>query len=324
MERQTIVGAADIGYGWTKVKAGSKDWSQPSVLGEARQLHDESIRDTDVRYSGGRGSYFVGDLALRHSQVRYAGTEDNKAETWTTKVLLETALGITAPQANIYLVTGLPVDYYFKQRGSFEKLLAEFNEGKPYEVTVGRGRIAARPWVLKNKIIPQPLGAAMNYLLDGHGNMAHPDDARKKILVIDVGYYTLDLLELDAMEIGPRSSSPEGLGADTAYKLIQEYLKDRLGKAPNRYDLDPCVRAGTYESYDITPLIKKAFEALGTQISMEVSSLNTSYNKYVITGGWASLVAGYLDIPKERAVVYDQLGNVQGYSKIGARAWGAV
>lgn len=320
MERKRILEAADIGYGWTKTPT----WRQPSVLGERRQLFEENIRPDDVQYIGTQGDYFVGDLALRHSQVKYAGTAENKATTWTTKILLETALGITAPQANVYLVTGLPVDYYFKQRPAFEELLQNFNQPQPYEIQVGRHKHIARPWIMKYKIVPQPLGSAMNYLLDDRGQMLRPDEAKKKILIIDVGYYTLDLLIMDAMEVGKASCSPEGLGVDTAYKLIQDYLKDNIGKAPNRYEMDPHVRAGSYDSYDIKPLTAKAFEALAAQIDLEVQQLNTSFHKYIITGGWASLIADYLTIPKERAVIFDQLGNVQGYRKIGARLWGAV
>jgi len=324
MERIKLIGAVDIGYGWTKVTAGGKTWRQPSVLGEARQLFEENIREGDVQYRSNEAEYFIGDLALRHSQVKYAGTAENKAETWTTKILLEAALGITAPQANVYLVTGLPVDYYFKQRAAMEELLASFNDPKPYELQVGCYKHIARPWVFKSKIVPQPLGSAMNYLLDSYGRMARPDDAKKKILVIDVGYYTLDLLILDAMEIGKESGSPTGLGVDTAYKLIQDYLKEEFGKAPNRYELDPYVRAGEYDSYDIKPLISKAFEALGTQIDLEIATLNTNFHKYIITGGWASLIADHINVPKDRLEVFDQLGNIQGYKKIGARLWGAV
>lgn len=324
MERKKLIGAADIGYGWTKVTAGGITWRQPSILGETRQLFDENIRDSDVQYRSGSAEYFIGDLALRHSQVKYAGTAENKAETWTTKILLEAALGITAPQANLYLVTGLPIDYYFKQRASMEELLQNFNQPQAYDLQVGRYKHTARPWILKSKIVPQPFGSAMNYLLDSSGRMARPDDAKKKLLIIDVGYYTLDLLVMDAMEIGKESSSPAGLGVDTAYKLIQDYLKDRFGKAPNRYELDPYVRAGEYDSYNIKPLIAKAFEALGAQVDLEIATLNTTFHKYIITGGWASLIADHINVPKDRLEVFDQLGNVQGYNKIGARLWGAA
>jgi hypothetical protein len=161
----------------------------------------------------------------------------------------------------------------------------------------------------------------MNYLLDDRGQLAKPDEAKKKILVIDIGYYTLDLLILDAMQIGKESSSPPNLGADTAYKLIQDYLKESLGKAPGRYELDRYVRAGEYDDVNIKPLTAKAFEALAAQIDLEVKQLNTGFSRYIVTGGWAPVVAESLTIPKDKTTVMDQLGNVQGYFKIGKRTW---
>jgi plasmid segregation protein ParM len=325
MERIKVIGAADLGHGWVKLQVNGKTWRQPSVVGEARQLFEDSIQSDDVQYKGTRDGepvdYFVGDLALRHSKIKYAATADEKAKNWTSKILLEAGLGITAPNNNICLVTGLPVDAYFTQKQQMEDLLSSLNSAEPYEVSQGKRRTVARPWVFANKIVPQPFGSAMNYLLDDKGQIAKADDAKKKLLVIDIGYYTLDLLTLDAMQIGKDSSSPLGLGADTAYKLIQDYLKEKLGKAPGRYDLDRYVRAGVYDGIDIRQLTAKAFEALASQIDLEVRQLNTAFHKYIVTGGWAAEVVKNLTLPKDRTVVMDQLGNVTGYGKIGRRTW---
>lgn len=328
MERKTVIGAADLGHGWTKIIVNGITWRQPSVVGETRQLFDRDIKNDDVQYKGTKddvpADYFIGNLALRHSKIKYAATTEEKAKNWTTKILLEAGLGITAANSNIYLVTGLPVDAYFKQKGQMEELLKTYNNIQPYKILQGFNKTVARPWIVDSKIVPQPLGAAMNYLLDINGQMEKLEEAKKKILVIDIGYYTLDLLILDAMEIGRDSSSPEGLGADTAYKLIQDALKEKLGKAPSRYDLDLHVRAKEYEGYNIQPFIDRAFEALGAQIDLEVAGLNTNFYKYIVTGGWGPKVANYLTIPKEKTVIYGQTGNVEGYNKIGRRTWRAV
>ena len=320
------LGSMDLGHGWIKLMVDGTIWRQPSVVGEARQLFEDNIQPTDVIYRGIKDDeavdYFVGDLALRHSKIRYAATAEEKAKNWTTKVLLDAALGVNAPNDDLYLVTGLPVDAYFKQKPQLEGLLTTFSYDDPYEIQVGKEATLARPIIEEFKIVPQPFGSAMNYLLDDKGILIDKEAATKKIIVVDIGYYTLDILTLDAMQIGKESNSPEGLGADTAYKLIQDYLKDAIGKAPGRYDLDRYVRAGVYEDIDIKPLTAKAFEALAAQIDLEIKQHNTNYYKYIITGGWAPEIAKTLTTPKDRTVVMDQLGNVQGYGKIGARTWG--
>lgn len=310
--------AVDLGYGWTKALASGRTWAQPSVLGDSRPLFDESIREDDVRYN----DLFVGSLALRHSEVRYFSTKETKAATWTTEVLLRAALSVVAPDDVVNLVTGLPVDYYFSQKAAFEKLLTEF---RPDTATVTLGREAPRrvcPVVNRFKLVPQPLGAAMDFLLDDQGGLARREEARGRILVIDLGYYTLDLLVLeDGREINKASCSPPGLGVDTAYRLLQGYLKEQLGKAPARYELDRYVIAGNYEGYDIRPLVQKAFRTLAGQLQLEIDGLNMTFTRSLLAGGAMPQVAEYLDVPNKYLLPSPQLANLRGYGKIAARTW---
>lgn len=311
----------DLGYGWTKGKLGTSIFRQPSVLGEIRPLFDEQKRKGDIVFNG---QYFVGDLALRQAEVKYHSIKDNKAETWTTEVLLKAALGHLAGTEQLQLVTGLPIDYFFTQKEAIEEMIARFNSTNYYTLDIyGEGRTTAKPTVRKHKVVPQPLGTAMDYLLNNAGQFNEVEEARKRILVIDLGYYTLDLLVLDAMEINKASYSPPGLGIDTAYKLLQQYLKEHTGNAPARYELDQYVKTGEYNGYDIQPLIEKAFTALAQQIQLEVEGLNMGYQRALITGGQANLVAAFLDIPEKVILNDPQLANVRGYEKIGRRVWGS-
>lgn len=311
--------ALDLGYGWTKGKLGTSLFRQPSVLGEVRPLFDEQKRKGDIIFNN---QYFVGGIALRQAEVKYHTIKDNKAETWTTEVLLKSALGCLAGTEQLQLVTGLPIDYFFTQKEAVEDMIARFNSTNYYTLDVyGENRITAKPTIRKHKVVPQPLGSAMDYLLDNDGKFNNVNDARKRILIIDPGYYTLDLLVLDAMEINKASCSPPGLGIDTAYRLLQQYLKEYTGNAPARYELDECVRTGEYNAYDIRPLIEKAFKALAQQIQLEIEGLNMNYHTALITGGVANLVADFLDVPNKIILNDPQLANVRGYEKMGRRLW---
>ncbi|AYP68387.1 partition protein [Bacillus phage vB_BboS-125] len=312
--------ALDLGYGWTKGKLGPSLFRQPSVLGEIKPLFDEQKRKGDLTIDG---QYFVGDLALRQAEVKYHSIKDNKAETWTTEVLLKASLAYLAPTEQLQLVTGLPIDYFFTQKNAVEEMVGRFNSTNYYTLDIyGEGRRTAKPTIRKHKVVPQPLGSAMDYLLTDAGQFNDVAEARKRLLVVDLGYYTLDLLVLDAMEINKASCSPPGLGIDTAYKLLQQYLKENVGSAPARYELDQYVKSGEYNGYDIGPLIEKAFTALAQQIQLEVESLNLGYQRVIITGGQANLVAAFLDLPGKVVLNDPQLGNVRGYEKIGRRLWG--
>jgi hypothetical protein len=286
-------------------------------------LHDTDLRATDIQYIKGRTAYFIGDLALRHSKMHLCGTAEKKAHVATTQVLLETALAMLQPDGNFYLVTGLPVDYYFNQRGDFELMLEQFNKETMYRVTVGLQPIPARPLIIQHKIVPQPLGAAMNLLLNDDGSIKeeYADVIKQDILVIDPGFYTLDLLGLHGLEVGAESCSPEKAGYDMAFQLMQEELKDAIGKAPNRYILDKAAREGEYKGVSLVEIRKRAFQTLAEKINMEVGQLNERYSQYILTGGWSDVLLPYLDIPKDKTVVFNHTGNVGGYRKIGMRQW---
>lgn len=316
-----MIVAVDIGYGYTKAVGAGKSWRQPSVVGDARELFEGSIKPSDVQLTSNGKTYFVGDLAVRQSLVPYFGTGDNKAMTWTTGILLKAALGVVSPRDGAYVVTGLPVDYYFKQKADFEKILQGFNNDNTFLLKIGSECISCRPWITNYKVVPQPFGAAMNYLLDDKGQIMRPQAAQGRMLVVDIGYYTLDLLVLDRMEIGRESRSPERLGIDTAYNLITAELREKVGRAPARNELDRYIRGGTYEGVDILPIRARAFEVLARQISAEVQSLNMRFDRYIVTGGWAAEIAPLLGLPADRTIIFDGLGNAEGYRKIGVRLW---
>lgn len=314
--------AVDLGYGWTKAKSGAAIFRQPSLIGEAKQLFAEQEKEGDLLYKGPEGEYFVGDLALRQSEVKYFSIKEQKAEAWVTEILLKTALGQLAPRSGFYLVTGLPIDFYFTQKKSFTEMLDRFNRTEFYEVDIKQQlKTIAKPSIRQLKIVPQPLGAAMNFLLDDRGQLQRKEEAKGRLLVIDLGYYTLDLLVLEGMEIGKASCSPPGLGVNTAYTLLQNYLKEKIGKAPARYEMDRYVMAGEYEGYNIKPLIQKAFRALASQIQNEIDSLNMTFSQVIVTGGAASLAADFLELPNMIVTKDPQLGNVSGYEKLGRRIW---
>ncbi|MBU9714407.1 ParM/StbA family protein [Evansella tamaricis] len=310
----------DLGFGWTKAMYGSKVFRQPSIVGETKPLFPENKRKGDLIYEN---KYFVGDLALRHSDVKFTSIKENKADSWITEILLKTALGYLAPMETVNVVTGLPIDYYFSQKESFTNMLESFNDHKPFHLDVlKQSDFMAFPKINKYKIIPQPLGAAMDFLLDVHGELVKTEEAKKTILVIDIGYYTLDLLILDGMEIHKFSCSPPNLGVDTAYRLLQQYLKENLNTAPARHELDRVVLSGEFQDYDVKPLILKAFRSLATQIQNEIESFNMNFHLSLITGGAAHLISDLIEVHNKVILDDPQMAIVRGYRKLGIRSWG--
>ena len=307
----------DLGFSYTKAKRGGITYIQPSISGESQPLFEQNIKPNDFFYND---ELFIGNLALRHSEIKYFTLKDNKSEAMTSEVLLKTALGFLNKSQPFNMVTGLPISFYFNQLSDMEQLLDSISNSNIYSIKKGRGSYQdIKLNINKYKIVPQGYGVAMDYILDNSGKIGRREVARKRVLVVDLGFYTLNLLGLDKLEIMKESVSAF-LGVEKAYKLLRKYLLDKVGKAPAIYELDPYVISGTYEGYDIRPLIQKAFRSLAIQIQNEMDGLNIKFDYYLIGGGAAFQIFDTLNLPNK--ILFDQVAQINGYGKIGVRLWG--
>lgn len=307
----------DLGFSYTKAKKGSKLYVQPSISGEPQPLFEQNIKPNDFFYNE---ELFIGDLALRHSDIKYFTLKNNKGEAMTSEVLMKTGLGYLNQSQPFKMVTGLPISFYFNQLSDMETMLDTLGKSEKYLIKKGKGKYTEiKLNIDKYKIVPQGYGIAMDFLLNPDGKLEKKQIAKKKILVIDLGFYTLNLLGLDKLEIMKESTSSL-LGVEKAYKILRKYLQELTGKAPAIYELDPFVISGTYEGYDIKPLISKAFKSLATQIQNEVDGLNINFDYYLIGGGAAHQIFNVLDFPNK--ILFDQIAQIRGYEKVGVRLWG--
>lgn len=305
----------DVGFSWTKGYQNNRAYRQPSITGTVKNVFEDNIKPDDFVYDD---KFFVGNLAARHSDVKYFTLDSNKPEAMNTDIIMKTSLGYLGGKKPLNLITGLPYKFYFDQKDTLEHKIYSFNDDS---FTLKRGNSKPANIKLKInevKIVPQGYGIAMDYILDDKGKISNKAVASKRILVVDLGFYTLNLLGLDKMEIMGESDSTF-TGVNKAYKLIQQQLMSTFGKSPEIYRLDECIITGRYEGYDIRPIIDKAFYALAMQIMNDINSLNTRFDYYLIGGGAAEFIFRYLDLPNK--ILFNQLSQINGYKKIGVRKW---
>lgn len=321
---------ADLGFGYGKAKFKNKEYKQPSVIGEPRRVHEQDIQGNDIqigkitltddKHEVFTPEHFVGDLALRHSNTRYYSIGDNKANIWTTWVQLDSMLGTLAPNEDIFLITGLPLDFYFEQMTSMHRMLDNYRNPKKISLKFGKSIIKdANISINDYHIVPQPIGACMNYLLDERGQFIDKNEARQIIIVGDLGFHTFDLLVYDGGEIHRFSHSETDISVANGYRLVQEWLKPKVASIPDLYTLDAAMLKGEYQGIDLTGVLSKMCESIAQQIRFAIDSLNIKYHKYIGTGGWSSLITPLLNIAPEKIQVYGQDGNINGYAKIGVR-----
>lgn len=284
--------AVDLGFGWTKATNGRETIKFPSVIGPRRKLFDS----TSTRNQLDRlvtGDYFVGNLAIDQSATQRFNLQKNRAATDVASVLYQTALDVIAP-AECDVVTGLPLAWYWEQREDMERLVTSDDR------------------VVSARIVPQPLGTAMSWLLDDEGEIK-PHKKRLAggaVGVIDVGMHTADYLYLQGMEPRRNYSRTTRSGVHVALKAMGD-----AGLDLPLYAIDAAVRDGQYRK-----AANEAFAQLAEHVKDEALSFWPSVPRVVlITGGGGAAIYDYLDLPRAVLTRNPQEANVRGYWRLGRR-----
>lgn len=309
--------AIDLGYIGTKAKSAAREVIIPSVVGPARKLLEadmaqyndaDHIIDLD-------DELFVGNLALRQSSTRFFTLREEKISSDITMALFRSSLALLGDvNGSTYLVTGLPVAYFFEQKPKVETML-----GRTHKIRVRLGGKLVQKIVVIQRIkqVPQPLGTAMHFLLDDHGRIKQDvmSIAKGRIGVLDIGFYTNDLLVLDALEPVSTLSRSLRSGMSVAYKAMAD-----AGIDIPIYELDILVRKGLYRD-----AAHQAFAALANQIIGELETYWDSQrlDLVIITGGGGGVLHQHLKLPWKHVIIDDPvMANVRGYYKLGRRVFG--
>lgn len=305
---ESVVGI-DLGFGWTKAGHNGHFFLCPSVVGEAVKLFESpSGVENNIQLWFNDKHYFVGELAIRQATMKYFSMAANRARSDVSTILAATALA-ALKTGSVNIVTGLPVDFFFQYQNDLYNQLQQLPNR--VRIQMGHQTHSCTLNVQKTKIVPQPLGSALSLILDERGNTIDQRLAAKNILVVDVGFHTLDILALSGLEIIRPLSFTRSLGLATAYKGISQ----DLGGVP-LYEVDRMVLHSNLPGH------RAALQALARQITEEIAGLNQRFDYYLITGGGGAKLYDWLLPGYERILVPNaQTANVIGYQYLGARTW---
>jgi plasmid segregation protein ParM len=311
-------GSVDLGFGQTKIKRGENQWQLPSVTGPSRKLLDIDLMTKDPlqHIHDLKRDLFVGDLALRQSATKNFSLKEEKMEQEGTRSILEAALALMvggSSRSSINLVSGLPVTFYFEQKKKMEDLLQGSHR---VQIQAAERTISKTVTVERVKILPQPLGSALDFILDHRGKIQEEmkQFARGSIGVLDIGFFTTDLLVLSGMEILQDYSRSLRSGMSVAYKAMND-----AGIDLPIYELDGMIRAGYFFG-----AAEKAKKALADQIIGEVETYWRELDVILVTGGGGAALYSYLSnrLPAKKMIqCQGSWSNVDGYEKAGRREW---
>ena len=328
----------DVGFGFTKASNGRLTQVFKSVVGDATEatfgealIPGKSELGRHLQLNG--ETFYVGELAEQQSRGRGFTLDPNQFLTKYARTLAVSAIAPLADSAvPIRLVTGLPISFFRKHKEQLTQLLQQRHvvtllkhNGEKEERGLNIERV---------RVIPQPFGSLFNLMLNDLGKASSQRFLSEKIGVIDIGFRTADYTISDKTRYSERGSQSTDSGIAIAFAAIANALQEKSGVAIELYRLYEAVTRGTIKvkgkRYDITGLVKQAFNALATKVATEANRLwsdDWDVDAIIITGGGGTVLAPYLapllegeviPVPLEQDA---RMNNVTGYWKYGLHLW---
>jgi plasmid segregation protein ParM len=338
--------AIDIGFGFTKASDGSETVVFKSIYGDAPEIQfwmdlgERALTDYFHVTVDGK-SCFVGDLAEQQSTAVSFTLDQERMMADYARLFALTATGLllrneTAAEEPVRLVTGLPVGFYRQYHDRLRDALKGRHQ-ITYHAPDG-SRSLKRFQVEQVQLLPQPMGSALNLLMNDAGQISEKELARQKIGVVDIGFRTTDYMIVDRLRYVERSSRTMDTGVSKAFGIIAGRLRENSGVNVELYRLYPAVESGTIrmrgQAFSFAKIRDQIFAHLAATIVGDLERLwanDWDLETIVLTGGGAkelgphiqALLAGNVRIAAARGDL--RLANVQGYLKYGrhlARAAG--
>lgn len=318
----------DLGYGFVKATDGEREVVFPSVVGPARErVHsDFSLFATgldNLTITVGDRTHFVGDLAIRQSEVASRSLDEHRVDDPSARVLVLTALALFTQwdEGQFNVVTGLPSAFYASLkdawlnqfRGTFHVRFSDGGEMKEKRITID-----------KIRVVPQPLGTLYDRVLNEMGQVADRELAQQTVGVVDIGFKTSDFAVARGMEYIDRLSGSITTGLSSAYSAIAARLRTDYQIHRENHEMDEIVERGQVRiagrPQDISHIKKEAFERVAQRVLTELESLwnYRDLDVMLVTGGGGTALSDHLLARFDNARLVDgaQLANVRGYAKL--------
>ncbi|WLR44437.1 ParM/StbA family protein (plasmid) [Bacillus carboniphilus] len=289
---------------------------------EGHLLGEDKEKQTVFEIDGSR--FIVGD-------PKGVSSTDRSEERYKDKKYKHETLAAVATQISdgqkVSIVTGLPADHY-KKKYLHDDVINNLKGNHTVFVDGERKKFN----IDRVHVMLQPLGSLMYYIFNFDGTVRKGREhlLKAKILVIDIGFGTTDVVEVDSMQ--PSESEGIDVGMINATKFFSTIIKNefpRINGLPDGLQLDQTMRykdmimAGGVE-YDIKEMKNKAYSLTADEILSKVGVKGFNLNQYdlvLFTGGGVEALRDQLKIKLEgtnaRRLEKSQMANAYGYYTYG-------
>ena len=304
-----------VGYdgGFGRGKAVGPGGDELVVPAAVQKVSSELMgRETITSYSDNTGRYLVGDDAIRFGEPARTVIDSSYIETNEFRVMTMYLLQQLGG-SKVRLVTGLPVQFYRRDRDRLKQIIQGWTTPRKIEI-------------VDVKVYPQPFGSMMDLSWDWHGTVLK-DFSQARTALVDIGHGTTDAIEIAYGQPSPNNygGTPEGISR--IHDKLYNHIRRRFELPVNRADMDSVVRNGGInvqgEKKDLSKFIRsakrEAAEAVESLV-LDVWGSTKGLDKIVITGGGAEALRHELTqiFPKAQLEIpeYPGVANARGFAKI--------
>jgi plasmid segregation protein ParM len=337
MNRHPKLLGLDLGFGFTKCTDGEQSVIFPSHLCRAVECadHSEDPGEGVRRIELDGDDYIIGDDRSGTAVFEnFAREPERLLDDYGRHLALAALADFAGQESPIYLVVGLPVAHLRRwETPLVERLVGYHKVGlHPTDGPPARKNIHVR----KLHVVPHPLGAFTNLIMDAEGRRQSSGYDEQKIALVDIGFRTTDVMVMDAARFCHRGSDTIHTGVGNGFESIARRLHGETGMVPNLGRLYQAIGRGYIrigdQEYNLKNLREETYLRLSKALADRINyALRDEWDleRVVLTGGGASDIAETIAplISGEVVLVeHDQdarLANAQGQLGLARHMWGA-
>jgi len=283
----------------------------------------------------GRTSYLVGQNVERYTKPIQRMDFNRLGDTAEAKALTYVSLGLAlgpAPKHPANIVVGFPVSVMAdtEQAKSVSKMLKGWLVGShKFEID----DVEYSFEVNSVKIITQPLGAYYAWATTNDGKFKVPTEvAMGRILIVDIGFNTLDLYGLRDGQIEPSSTAGDTTGIRRAAEMLQSHIKFEFDVHLSRLECNDLLASSSPlletagKTVDLTSIVQQSLEATAAQIGdfCETTVGNAKqFGRILSGGGGAEMLRKHILARYPSALVLPNavMANAIGFAHAGRIKW---
>ena len=311
----------DIGYGNTKIITEGKKVYFPSLAKPGEKINMDQMLSASGDYVAtiNGKTWYIGHMAAKESRFAIRAFDD--AERFTNpafQAMLATALFVgTDNEAEVMLVTGLPLSSYKNSQEEFQKFLTGFSakveiDGQEKHVKVKQAFV-----------FPQAAGVFFNPSYQSLNGTIKPGDL---VTIMDIGYRTTDFATFEYNENKPELIMEYSFTADTGMVSVFRVLAEKMAGKNGMFavSLESAERTYLTDQQEYTDVCQTISEETVDNIT-EAYKLNgpgkERKNHIIAAGGGSVALKDYLVRRFPEMIVLEdaQFANAIGFYTIGKR-----